>query len=278
MLLLAEKVDVWLGDDSSQKPQVVVLTLVFSLLWILTATQDIAVDGWSLTMLQRRNIGYCSTINNVGQSFGALLGFVVFLTLESKDLCNKYIFSEPRDEGLVKFSGFLRFWGVTFILVTTGIAMFKRENSALDLEIEKSPDFGIRNAYPILWKIVNLKSILMVSAIFSTVDLCFGANDMLTNLKLVDYGIPRDKIALFNIPSFVAQLSVPIAVSRITARSYPMNIYFTAFPYRLTLSVIIALFVFATPAMLEGRLHDIPTYYYATIMIIYFVYQVSRAG
>lgn len=274
MLYLAQKVDVWFGDESSQKPEMLLLTGVFFLLWFLTATQDIAVDGWSLTMLQRKNVGYSATINCVGQSLGALLGFVIFLTLESKDFCNKYIFDEPQDEGLIKFSGFLKFWGIAFI-VTTFIVFLKRENSESEEELKNDPDFGIRKAYPILLQILKLKPILLLAAMFSTVDICFATVDMITNLKLVDYGIPRDKIALFNIPSFIVQLALPIMVSKYTAGPYPMNFYFKAFPYRLILSVVIAAFVYATPKMLEGTIHDIPTYYYAAIMVIIFFYQIA---
>lgn len=216
-----------------------------------------------------------ATINCVGQSVGALFGFVVVLTLESKDFCNKYIFDEPRDEGLVKFSGFLTFWGISFLTITAAIAFFKREGSEDERELQEHPDFGIRRAYPILWKIVNLKPILLIGAMFSTVDISFATCDMITNLKLIDYGIGKDKIALFNIPSFVTQLTLPILVTKFTAGKYPMKLYFKAFPYRLALSIVIAIFVYATPAMLQGKMHDIPVYYYVFITVIFFCYQVS---
>ena len=37
---------------SSEPPQIVVLTAGFFLLYLLVATQDIAVDGWALTLLR----------------------------------------------------------------------------------------------------------------------------------------------------------------------------------------------------------------------------------
>lgn len=274
MLFLAQKVDSWFGDETNKKPQMLILTAVFTLLWFLTATQDIAVDGWSLTMLQRKNVGYAATINCVGQSVGALLGFVVVLTLESKDFCNKYIFDEARDVGLVKFSGFLKFWGISFLTVTAVIAFLKQESSVDEEELQSHPDFGIKRAYPILWKIVSLKPILLISAMFSTVDISFATCDMITNLKLIDYGIGKDKIALFNIPSFFTQLTLPILISKFTAGKYPMKLYFKAFPYRLILSVVIALFVYATPTILQGNLQEIPVCFYISIMAVFFCYQV----
>lgn len=49
MLYLAQNVDDWLGDGTTRRPQMFLLTSVFFMLWLLTATQDIAVDGWALT-------------------------------------------------------------------------------------------------------------------------------------------------------------------------------------------------------------------------------------
>ena len=41
----------------SDGPDVFGLTLFFFVLFILAATQDIAVDGWALTMLSAENVG-----------------------------------------------------------------------------------------------------------------------------------------------------------------------------------------------------------------------------
>lgn len=102
MLLLAQNVDYYLD---STPPDVFSLTCMFFFLNFLAATQDIAgkyfiftillvsvirivyydflvyllisrfffsVDGWALTMLKRKNVGYASTCNSVGQTAGKL--------------------------------------------------------------------------------------------------------------------------------------------------------------------------------------------------------------
>jgi MFS transporter, PAT family, solute carrier family 33 (acetyl-CoA transportor), member 1 len=214
LLFLSGKVDNWFGDGATQKPQVLLITIVFSLVWFLTATQDIAVDGWAITMLKRRNVGFAATVNFVGQSFGSLLGFIVFLSLESKAFCNKYIFSEPRDEGLLKLSGFLMFWGIAFLTVTIAIAIFKRETP---VDETLFPNHGVKKAYPTLWKILKLKPMLKLATIFSTEDFSFAACELLTTLKLIDSGMSKDSIALFNVPSFVVQLLIPILISKYVA-------------------------------------------------------------
>lgn len=177
MLYVAQNVNEWMGDGAGKGPQMILLTSVFFVVWFLAATQDIAVDGWALTMLKRENVGYAATCNAVGQTAGGFLGYVVFLVLESKEFNNKYVFSEPREEGLVTLAGFLRFWGIIFLGITILIAIFKRESSDSETELEANPDYGITKAYPILWKVLKLKPIIKLSLVLLTAKASFAACD-----------------------------------------------------------------------------------------------------
>jgi PAT family acetyl-CoA transporter-like MFS transporter 1 len=105
MIYLSTQVDRLLGNIDGRTPDVVALTVTFFLFEFLAATQDIAVDGWALTMLSRENVGYASTCNSVGQTAGYFLGNVLFLALESADFCNKYLRFQPQPRGIVTLSG-----------------------------------------------------------------------------------------------------------------------------------------------------------------------------
>lgn len=52
MIIMSYGVSDWLGSDD-KAPSMMILTLSFLFLNFLAATQDIAVDGWALTMLKR---------------------------------------------------------------------------------------------------------------------------------------------------------------------------------------------------------------------------------
>lgn len=104
MLVLSVQVNQWLGGDGND-PSVPWLTAIFFSLNFLAATQDIAVDGWALTMLKRCNVGHASTCNSVGQTAGYFLGYVAFIALESPTFCNSYLRTIPDDKGLVTLPG-----------------------------------------------------------------------------------------------------------------------------------------------------------------------------
>lgn len=117
LLLLSFFINTLLGNGSESSsnadkdtldlstPNVYLLTIIFGTINFLCATQDIAVDGWALTMLSKENVVYASTCNTVGQTVGFTLGYLVFLSLESPEVCNTYFRSIPQSEGMVTLAG-----------------------------------------------------------------------------------------------------------------------------------------------------------------------------
>lgn len=79
MLTASPYIDTWMGindvnsTEETKGPQVGVLTTFFLFLYFLMATQDIVVDGWALTILSPKNVGYASVCNSIGQSCGYFL-------------------------------------------------------------------------------------------------------------------------------------------------------------------------------------------------------------
>lgn len=51
MIYMASNIDTWLPDTG--KPNLKMLIIVIFLINFLSATQDIVVDGWALTMLKK---------------------------------------------------------------------------------------------------------------------------------------------------------------------------------------------------------------------------------
>jgi MFS transporter, PAT family, solute carrier family 33 (acetyl-CoA transportor), member 1 len=159
----------------------------------------------------RGNVGWASTCNSVGQTAGYFLGNIVFLALESKDFANRYIrqpFQLPlQSTGLVTlpgrnkcniftgvkydshsiylrfFAGFLLFWGFTFALSTTLIALFKRETD--DTIQSNDTHLGLIDTYRMLWKVLRLPAIRSIAWILLTIKV--QCQTMIDNLSSIDY-------------------------------------------------------------------------------------------
>lgn len=114
------------------------LTAFFFALYFLMATQDIAVDGWALTMLSKKNRGKGPVCNSIGQNMGYFLSYVGFLALNdaesSENLWRPLLRMKSRPGvGLVSLGGFVKFMGMFMLAITILVGLFKKE---VDMTIE----------------------------------------------------------------------------------------------------------------------------------------------
>lgn len=275
---LSSHVRFLLGDEegsSDAEPNVLLLTVIFLSLNFLAATQDIAVDGWALTMLSRRHVGYASTCNSVGQTAGYFLGNVVFLALESADFCNRYLRSEPQKDGIVTLDGFLYFWGIVFMVTTTLVALLKHERDAsVTDEDDGHPDLGIAQTYKMALRIFHLPSVRTFCIFLFTCKVGFGVADSVTGLKLLEAGLHRENLALLAIPMVPIQIMLPLIISKHTGGHRPLDVFFKAYPYRLLLGLVFMILLHWTYHVKNAD-GTFPLYYYAVIVIVYAVHQVT---
>jgi len=73
------------------------LTLWAFLCTVFMALQDIAVDGWVVTLLSDEYLSYGPMTQSVGLILGRLMAHNIFIPLNSVKYCNENIFSTPRE-------------------------------------------------------------------------------------------------------------------------------------------------------------------------------------
>lgn len=270
MIIMSHSVTDWLGS-ADNPPSMYYLTVSFLFLNFLAATQDIAVDGWALTMLKRCNVGHASTCNTVGQTAGFFLGYVLFLALESPYFCNKYLRTVPEETGAVTLASFLLFWGWIFIITTTLIAVFKHEvnESTNDKENNVKGLKDVVNAYKQLYTIVKLPAVRTLALVLFTAKLGFCASDAVSGLKLVEAGVPKEDLALLAVPLVPVQIILPVILAKHTTGPAPLSLWLRAFPLRLLVGPLAAALVAITPKLLGN---SEPTYSYLFLLMSLYVF------
>jgi len=126
------------GADAANSMNVQGVTAFFFALYFLMATQDIAVDGWALTMLSKKNRGKGPICNSIGQNIGYFLSYVGFLALNDVDSSENLwrpLFRLQSKPGvsLVSLGGFVKFMGTFMVIITVLVGLFKKE---VDMSIE----------------------------------------------------------------------------------------------------------------------------------------------
>lgn len=207
----------------------------------MCATQDIAVDGWALTLLTPGNISYASTAQTVGLTAGQFMSYTVFLAFNSPDFANKYFRKTPLDDGVMTLGGYLTFWGWAYILVTIGLGLLKRE------EKTKNED-GIWDVYKVMWGVLKLKNIQTIIIIHLIAKIGFQANDGVTNLKLIDKGFSQEDLALTVLIDFPFEIGLGYYAGKWSTTYTPMRLWCWGFVGRLLAAVIAQITVMIFPA------------------------------
>lgn len=207
----------------------------------MCATQDIAVDGWALTLLTPGNISYASTAQTVGLTAGQFMSYTVFLAFNSPDFANKWFRKTPLEEGVMTLGGYLTFWGWAYIIVTLGLAGLKRE------EKTRNED-GIWDVYKVMWGVLKLKNIQTIIIIHLIAKIGFQANDAVTNLKLIDKGFSQEDLALTVLIDFPFEIGLGYYAGKWSTTYTPMRLWCWGFVGRLIAAVIAQITVVIFPA------------------------------
>ena len=176
----AGNINEWMGESTNDQPNVLILTIFFTALYLLMATQDIAVDGWAISMLSRENVGYASICNTIGQTLGVFLSFQGFIALSDPHWCHQWL-NTGEGVTILNLAGFMQFWGYIFIITTIIIVIFKKED--LEFAEGEHPEGIIETSQHVI-SILKLKPIQMLCMILFTQKISFAAIDSIFSFKL----------------------------------------------------------------------------------------------
>ncbi|KAI0259004.1 acetyl-coenzyme A transporter 1-domain-containing protein [Gloeopeniophorella convolvens] len=231
-----------LMDNASE--HVYQLTFVFTTLVLIAATQDIAVDGWALTLLSEENLSYASTCQTIGLNTGYFASFTVFLALNSE------AFSQKWGIPLLTLTTYLRFWAIICFSVTIWLTFFQKERK----EVLRDEDTSISGVYKTIWSILKLKHIQSVLIMHLVSKIGWAAHDAATSLKIVEKGLGKEDLAVAVLIDFPFQIFGGYLAARWSRGGRPLRPWLWAFWPRLGFALLAALIVwkFPTPPVSTG--------------------------
>jgi PAT family acetyl-CoA transporter-like MFS transporter 1 len=231
------------------------------LLVFLCATQDIAVDGWAISLLSMQNMSYASTAQTVGLTAGSFLSHTVFLALQAPDFANAWFRAVPQEFGLLTLGGYMTFWGWAYLIVTVGLAFLKKEDKTNERD-------GIMEVYRSMWAVLKLPNILIIIAIHLVSKLGFVTNEAVTNLKLLDKGFGQANLALVVLIDFPFELSLGYYAGKWSTEYTPLRLWCWAFVARL----LAALFAQFTIMIYPTEVGEAVPFWYLLVVIASHIY------
>lgn len=243
LLILSFRIDDLLKTAETKLP---VITGFFFVLVFASATQDIAVDGWSLTLLSKPALPYASTAQTIGINSGYFTSFTVFLALSSPELANRYFRSVPRDEGLVSFPEYLRLCSFAYLAVTAFVAFFYREDKE-DEDLGQNAWQSTKHIYHTMFGVLQLENMQKLILVHLVAKIAFQAAEAVTNLKLVEKGLSKEDLAVIVLIDFPFEIIFGYMAAKWSTRWSPLQPWLIAFVGRLIFAVISMSQVFFFP-------------------------------
>ena len=219
------------------------------------ATQDIAVDGWAITLMSPPNISYASTAQTVGLTAGHFLSYTVFLAFNSKDFANRWFRAIPGEGGLLSLGTYLTFWGWAYLIVTLGLAFLKKEDRTKERD-------SILDVYKSMWSVLKLKNIQTIILIHLIAKIGFQANDGVTSLKLLEKGFGQDNMALVVLIDFPFEIMLGYYAGKWSTEYGAMRLWGWAFVGRLAAAVLAQFTVMIYPSGSE-----VPSWYVLAVIL-----------
>ncbi|KNZ78133.1 hypothetical protein J132_01658 [Termitomyces sp. J132] len=225
---------------------IVELSTVFTSLVFFSATQDIAVDGWALTLLSQDCLSYASTCQTIGLNTGFFASFTVFLAFNSEAFAARW--GVPH----LTLSAYLKFWSIICYAVTLWLLFFKKE--ARQLKTLNEADMSIKAVYKTIWTICRLRHVQILVGIHLVAKIGFAVNEAVTSLKMVEKGFKREDLALVVLVDFPFQILGGWFAAKWSRGDKPLRPWLIAFIPRLLLTLIATLIVlwFPTPPISIG--------------------------
>ncbi|KAI7847633.1 acetyl-coenzyme A transporter 1 [Circinella umbellata] len=253
-VLLSQRIDALM---EAEHIPIYYLTGAFLVTIFFCATQDIAVDGWALTLLSKDSLSYASTAQTIGLNTGYFLSFTVFLALSSPEFSNRYIWSEPQKYGILRLGGYMRFWAIMYFAVTAWLTFMKKETASQTDEDQ----LGIRGVYNTIWKICKLSHLRSFIVVLLTAKIGFICHEAVTSLKLLEKGFSKEDLALSVLLDFPLQIFFGYYAAKWSNGPRPLKPWLWGFYGRLLFSAVGMLVVYFYPS---GK--DIGFFYFAIIM------------
>ncbi|CAD7938275.1 unnamed protein product [Amoebophrya sp. A25] len=224
------------------------LTASFFFLYFLCATQDIAVDGWALTILREENVGYGPTCNAIGQTFGYAFTFIGALSLNHFQV--------------VGFDNFMYLCGVSFLVTTLVVAAFKAERAVPDDEEVESMK-AVYKKLLAMWRLPTIRTLVLILFFWKVP---YAGCEAVVTLKMQDKGIPKEHIAYIGSACTVLSCFIPVLVSKQTSGARPFDMCMGLYLPRIWMCFVSMAMVYFCPSLVGKTMEDFPYGYYAALV------------
>lgn len=201
------------------------LTVIGFSMTMLAALQDIAVDGWQLTLLEESQLVWGSVAQSIGQTIGNIFASSVFIQLNSI--------------GLINIRSFCFLVGGLIFLITLLVHLFKSEKNPANSH-EKVTVWEVVKSLKGFFKNNNLK-FLIFHLLFWRLGFSIVGNTV--NVNLIKKGLSKETLMSILTALIPFSFLVSFLAGRMNGKGHEMKIYLKLYLLKILDNIILFLLV-----------------------------------
>jgi hypothetical protein len=166
----------------------------------MMACQDVAVDGWAVTILSEKYAPYAPTTQIVGIMLGYHASTTVYFALNSIDFCNKYIYSAPQSVPLLTEGAFFKIWSLWMLFMTVYTLLLHSERDD-KIKVHESDEItSLKEIMKISVKLLLNKNMLLLFSFFCANNLLGSIAGLVGKIYLIDdLGYSQEKLSYLSL-------------------------------------------------------------------------------
>ena len=227
-------------------------SLFVVILWC--AIQDIAVDGWWVTIVKPENLVHAGSAQLIGLEIGGFISTTVFIALNSVEFWNNYIYSIPHSEPILNEISYMKGWAVIFILVSFYTYLFIDEkNDRVKLDDLEVP--SIKSCYIIVLDMIKNKQLQITFWILLSLRMFSLVNEYIGKIHLIDdLHYSQSKFSIILLISFPLSLIASTLIAKLShINMIYVMVFFTLLKWLNDIFMINVVFYYIT----DGFYYDI---------------------
>ena len=174
-----------ISKSSSTKEKIFMLTASLFVVILWCAIQDIAVDGWWVTIVKPENLVHAGSAQLIGLEIGSFISTTVFIALNSVEFWNNYIYSIPHSEPILNEISYMKWWAIIFLLMSAYTFIFSSEKKDR-VKVEEHESANIKSWYRIIFMMIKNKQLQMTFLIILSLRLFSSLNEFVGKIHLID--------------------------------------------------------------------------------------------
>jgi len=218
---------------------------------MLASTLESAVDAFSITLLPKAEVHQVAVYQSLGWNVGYFLSYTIFLALSSSEFCNKWLRTNPAEQGMISLEGYIMFCGFFFLLCTVAVLCIAERDQQQQQQQQQG---GKSNKHLSVWEVyVKIVEITLspqmrfLVFVLLVEKIAFVVVDSAYMLRLIQKGFKKEDMSTIVLLTLPCEVIFPVFIGKLIDDQPLFSLWTSSYRWNLVVYTAVTLAVATLP-------------------------------